>query len=168
MKKIYVVGIALLILLLGVSTVSAGFLDGLFGGDGSDSSNNATDDFSKTEFTVYGYSPDSVESQLAFMESDPDFYDNNETINWLKGLDGYVMLDTGHEYLVMERTEANKIPVIDDGNDWDTIECNVIKCVVQETHSMGTGLKDIILVKDVEVTGNKTIDLNSDEDSSDN
>lgn len=161
MKKIYIVGIALLVLLLGVSTVSAGFLDGLFG----DSSQNVTDDFSKTEFTVYGYSPDSVESQLSYMEDDPEFYDNNQTRDWLKGLNGYVMLDTGHEYLVMERTEANKIPVIDDGNDWDTIKCNVIKCVVKETHPMGTGLKDLLLVKDVEVIGNKTIDLNSGDDS---
>lgn len=158
MKKIYIIGIALLVLLLSVSSVSAGFLDGLFGG-GDDS--NTSDEFSKTEFTVYGYSPDSVESEVSRMEADPDFYDNNETIDWLNGLDGYVIFDTGHEYLVMERTEANKLPVLDDGNDWDTIECNVIKCIVEETHPMGTGLKDMILVKDVEVTGNKTIDLNN-------
>lgn len=165
MKKIYIVGIALLVLLLGVSSVSAGFLDGLLGDSGDN--NNSTDDFSKTEFTVYGYSLDSVESQLSYMKDDPEFYDNNETKDWLEGLNGYVMLDTGDEYLVMERTEANKIPVIDDGSDWDTIECNVIKCVVEETHSMGTGLKDLLLVKDVEVVGNKTIDLNSNDSSTD-
>jgi hypothetical protein len=156
MKKKYIIAIALVVFMLSISTVSAGVLDGLFGGNNANSNNGN----SKTEFTIYGHSPKSVESQVSFIENDPSFYNNNETRDWLKGLNNYVMYDTGHEYIVMDRNESNKIPVIDNGTDFSKIECNVIKCTVVETHSLGSGLKDCILVKNVEVTGNKTIDLN--------
>ena len=151
MKKKYIIAIALVVFMISISAVSAGFLDGLFGGNNSNNGN------SKTEFTIYGHSPKSVESQVSFIENDPSFYNNNETKDWLKGLHNYVMYDTGHEYIVMDRNESNKIP---NGTDFSKIECNVIKCNVVETHSLGSGLKDCILVKNVEVIGNKTIDLN--------
>lgn len=154
MKKRYLIGVALIVLVVAVSAVSAGILD-IGSGDDKNTKNE------ETEFVIYGYSPQSVESQVSLIESDPNFYDNNQTRDWLKSLKNYVMYDTGHEYIVMERSESNNIPVIDDGTDYDKIDCNVIKCKVVEVHPLGTGLKDCILVKDVQVTGNKTIDLNS-------
>ena len=42
MKKIYIIGIGLIVLLLGISTVSAGFFDGLLGDDSSNDANNSS------------------------------------------------------------------------------------------------------------------------------
>lgn len=151
MKKIYIVGIALIVLILASSTVSAGFLDGMFGGE---------EKGTPSQFKVYATNPESVESQIALMEDDMDFYDNNtEILDWFKSLDGYVMLDTGHEYLVMERSEANSLPVVDDYYDNGKYQCNVINCTVLETHPLGAGLKDCLLVKNVTLVGNDTVTI---------
>ena len=102
-----------------------------------------------TEFQVYAFSPKTTESEVQTMSSDSDFYNNNETKEWLDGLDNYVMLSTDSAYLVMERSEADKLPV-NDTYDSHNYPYNVITCDVVETHSLGTGLKDCILVKNVE------------------
>ena len=51
MKKIYIIGIGLIVLLLGISTASAGLFDGLLGDDSSAADDNKTNaSFEKTEF----------------------------------------------------------------------------------------------------------------------
>ena len=64
----------------------------------------------------------------------------------------------------MERTEANKLPVFDDGK-FETVEYNIIKCKVVEVHPLGTGLIDLILVEDVELVGNETQTFDLDNDN---
>ena len=111
----------------------------------------------KTEFRVYAFEPSSAESQIETMKEDYlDFGYNNETIKWLEGFSNYVLVDSDSANLLMTREEASKLPVVRDYGDYDTMYYNVIKCEVVETHSMGSGLKDIILVKDVEFVSNHT------------
>ncbi len=115
----------------------------------------------KTEMEVYASDPISVDSQIQSMGSDPDFYDNNETLSWLQGLgNNYVYIDSDSALIIMDRSEANKLPVIDTEYSSDysktTIHYNKIKFHAIETHSLGSGLKDCILVDQVEVIGNTT------------
>ena len=111
----------------------------------------------KTEFTIYGTKAKTIESWVSIMDANPlNFNQDNSTKAWLKDLHGYVYYDTGSEFIVMPRNESNKIPVIDNGNNISSIKCNIIKCNIIETRSMGSGMKDCILVKDVEVVGNTT------------
>ena len=165
MKKIYIIGIGLIVLLLGISTASAGLFDGLLGDDSSAADDNKTNaSFEKTEFKVHASQPQSVEGELQSYQKDQDFYDNKETQEWLKGLENYVILSTSGDSLVMERTEANKLPVFDDGK-FETVEYNIIKCKVVEVHPLGTWLIDLILVEDVELVGNETQTFDLDNDN---
>lgn len=162
MKKIYITAIALAILILASSTASAGLFDGIMGDD----SNNKTSPLDdKTQFKVYAVSPKSVEGELQFISSDKDFYDNEETQEWLASLDGYVILDTGSDYLVVNRSETNSLPTFDD--DYDNVHYNIIKCKVLETHPLGTGLVDYLLVSDIELVGNDTVSYDELYNSSD-
>lgn len=161
MKKICITAICLAILLLASSTASAGILDNILG-DNSNQTNPLDD---RTQFKVYATSPNSVEGELQFISSDKEFYDNEETQEWLASLDGYVILDTGDDYLVVNRSETNALPTFDD--DLDNVHYNIIKCKVLETHPLGTGLVDYLLVSDIELVGNETVSYDELYNSSD-
>ena len=152
LKKIYITTIALAVLILASSTVSAGLFDNLIGDDSNNQANPLDD---KTQFKVYATSPNSVEGELQFISSDKEFYDNEETQEWFACLDGYVILDTGDDYLVVNRSETNQLPTFDD--DFDNVHYNIIRCKVLETHPLGTGLVDYLLVSDIELVGNDTV-----------
>lgn len=154
MKK-YIILVASIVFILSISAVSAGLLDGLF--DGSNTPINSNE---KAEFKIYGYAPMPVEKQLDIIKKKPGDFNNNETRDWLKTINNYLIYDTGHEFIVMNKTESEKIPVIDNGTDLNDVQYNLIKCTVVESHSLGSGFKNCILVKDVEVIGNTSVKLN--------
>lgn len=156
MKKIYLVALAVLLLVLGASTVSAGFLDGLSGGNDDNSNSPGLD--GKTQYKLFAYQPMSVESIVEEIDSNTDFYDNTETRDWLAGLDNdyvYLVADDGPN-VIMNRSEANLLPVqgLDPNAEVDYF--NIIKCNVNETHSLGTGSIDCVLVENVEFIENVT------------
>ena len=78
----------------------------------------------------------------------------------------YVMFSTDSAYIIMNRSEAEKIPImdqneaLDDATENDLYHYIIIKCDVLETHSMGSGLKDMILVNNVDFVRNETTTLN--------
>lgn len=159
MKKIYVVALALLIVIIGASTVSAGFLDGLLG-DNADNSNSAGLD-GKTQYKVYAVQPSSVEGLVTEIDANPDFYDNPDTRDWLAGLDNdyvYFMSQDGPN-VIMNRSEANLLPVQGLDPDAEVDYINIIKCDVNETHSLGSASVDCVLVENVEFIENITVPI---------
>jgi len=95
---------------------------------------------------VYATSLNSVECELQFISSDKEFYDNEETHEWLASLEGHVILGTGDDYLVVDKSETKVLPTFDD--DFDNVHYNIIKCNV---------LVDYLLVSDIELVGNETL-----------
>lgn len=155
MKKIVVTVITLMILLVSISSVSAGMLDGLFGDDSSSGSSSLLD--SKSEFKLIGSYYQSTQSFADRGDIDLNF--NEETLDWLNGLDNYVVFSAdGDQSIIMHRNEADLIPHIDAMSDGN-INYAVIKADVKETHSMGSGLIDCVLVENVEYIGNETKEI---------
>lgn len=92
------------------------------------------------------------------------------TLNWLKELgDSKVVFMTESEFIIMNRSDANKLNIMssaDYSNDlaWkNTVNLLEIKCDVLEIRSLGSGLKDCVLVDNVEAIGNSSREWLSEE-----
>ena len=92
------------------------------------------------------------------------------TLNWLKELgDSKVVFMTESEFIIMNRSDANKLDIMssaDYSNDlaWkNTVNLLEIKCDVLEIRSLGGGLKDCVLVDNVEAIGNSSREWLSEE-----
>lgn len=75
------------------------------------------------------------------------------TLNWLKGLgDSKVVFMTESQFIIMNRSDANKLDIMSSGEyanevAWkNTVNFLEIKFDVLEIHSLGSGLKDFVLV----------------------
>lgn len=161
MDKKIIAGIIIVIAIVGIGVYS--FANGFF----LNNSGTGTSLDGKTEFKIYNAEPETTESQASFMAEDSmDMGYNNETTEWLGTLNNYVMFSTDSAYIIMNRSEAEKIPIIDqnealdDATENDLYHYIIIKCDVLETHSMGSGLKDMILVNNVDFVRNETTTLN--------
>ena len=91
-------------------------------------------------------------------------------MNWLKELgDSKVVFMTESEFIIMNRSDANKLNIMssaDYSNDlaWkNTVNLLEIKCDVLEIRSLGSGLKDCVLVDNVESIGNSSREWLSEE-----
>lgn len=109
----------------------------------------------KTLLTVSGESGYYTTSEIAEDIQTHPYYKgyNQSTVDWLKTLDG-VCIPSSDGFIVMSKAEADNIGIafITDVVIEDTISCNII-----EKHSIGNDLKNITLVKNVElVSQNQT------------
>ena len=147
MKKRYFL-IVFIILMFSISSVSAGIFTSLLG---EDSPVDEENDFEieNVSFYVYAISPRSTAEDWSNMDSDPVTYNNNDTRDWMEGLEGYVVLPTNGDYLVMNETDALKLPVIED--KLADVSYNNITCKIVEAHSPGNGMIHYLLVEDVEL-----------------
>ena len=113
-------------------------------------------------YEIYNNPPQSMTSFLKDKGSFDMDYDQG-TLNWLKGLgDSKVVFMTESEFIIMNRSDANKLDIMssaDYSNDlaWkNTVNLLEIKCDVLEIHSLGSGLKDCVLVDNVGIQNKRT------------
>ena len=105
MDKKIIAGIIIVIAIVGIGVYS--FANGFF----LNNSGTGTSLDGKTEFKIYNAEPETTESQASFMAEDSmDMGYNNETTEWLGTLNNYVMFSTDSAYIIMNRSEAEKIP----------------------------------------------------------
>ncbi len=120
-------------------------------------------------YEIYNSQPQSMTSFLKDKGSFDMDYDQG-TLNWLKELgDSKVVFMTESEFIIMNRSDANKLNIMssaDYSNDlaWkNTVNLLEIKCDVLEIRSLGSGLKDCVLVDNVEAVGNSSREWLSEE-----
>lgn len=109
----------------------------------------------RTALIVSGESGYFTVSELAGIIESYSYYEgyNPNTVEWLKNQNG-VCVPSQEGFVIMSKAEADSIPIesVTDVMIEDTISCEII-----ESHSIGEGLKDIVLVKNVElVSRNET------------
>lgn len=155
MKKRYVL-IFFIILMFSISNVSAGIFTSLLGDDSPVGEGNDIE-IENATFYVYAISPRSTAEDADNMESDPQTYNNNDTRDWMKGLEGYVVLPTNGDYLVMNESDASKLRVVED--NIAGVSFNNITCKIVEAHSPGNGMMHYLLVEGVELQNTFTKNL---------
>lgn len=108
---------------------------------------NVIDNSNKTTLTVSGLNCFSVEDMVESVNSH-EYYKNhdNETLMWLMGLSGNVVFSSHDYYVVMSKSDAEKLPVefATDVDINDTFECEIIT-----NRSLGDDLPDVLYVSDV-------------------
>lgn len=147
MKKRYFL-ILFIVLMFSISSVSAGIFTSLLGDDSPVGEENDIE-LENATFYVYALEPRDTAEDASNMEADPQTYNNNDTRVWLNGLEGYVVLPTNGDFLVMNKTDASKLPVIEDKPA--EMSFNNITCKIVEAHSPGNGMMHYLLVEDVEL-----------------
>ncbi len=159
MKKRYLV-LILIIFIFSISSVSAGIFNSLLGDQSPIDEEN---DIELGNVTLRTYAIEALDTQeyLTTFKSDPETYNNNDTINWLENLEGHVILPSKEgDYLVMNESYVSELPVVEE--DIDEVSFNKITCNITEAHSLGNGLIDLILVEDVKLVDTETKNLFSD------
>jgi hypothetical protein len=159
MKKRYIV-LILIIFIFSISSVSAGIFNSLLGDQSPIDEEN---DIELGNVTLRTYAIEALDTQeyLTTFKSEPETYNNNDTINWLENLEGHVILPSKEgDYLVMNASYASELPVVEE--DIDEVSFNKITCNITEAHSLGNGLIDLILVEDVKLVDTETKNLFSD------
>lgn len=153
MKKRYI-ALILIIFMFSISGASAGIFNSLLGDNSPvDEENDIVLD--NVTFRTYSIGALDTDEYLSSFKSEPETYNNNDTINWMENLDGYVMIPSKEgDFLVMNASYASDLPIaLDDVNG---ITFNKISCKVTEAHSLGNGLVDLLLVEDVKFLGTET------------
>lgn len=159
MKKRYLI-LILIIFIFSISSVSAGIFNSLLGDQSPIDEEN---DIELGNVTLRTYAIEALDTQeyLTTFKSDPETYNNNDTINWLENLEGHVILPSKEgDYLVMNESYVSELPVVEE--DIDEVSFNKITCNITEAHSLGNGLIDLILVEDVKLVDTETKNLFSD------
>jgi hypothetical protein len=159
MKKRYLV-LILIIFIFSISSVSAGIFNSLLGDQSPIDEEN---DIELGNVTLRTYAIEALDTQeyLSGFKSEPETYNNNDTINWLENLEGHVILPSKEgDYLVMNESYVSELPVVEE--DIDEVSFNKITCNITEAHSLGNGLIDLILVEDVKLVDTETKNLFSD------
>lgn len=153
MKKRYI-ALILIIFMFSISSASAGIFNSLLGDNSPvDEENDIVLD--NVTFRTYAIDALDTDEYLTSFNSEPETYNNNDTIRWMENLDGYVMIPSKEgDFLVMNASYASGLPVVQD--DIDGITFNKISCKVTEAHSLGSGLVDLLLVEDVKFVGTET------------
>lgn len=108
-----------------------------------------SDSANRTAFSIDANPPMKIGELINLIKTQPAFktYDTG-ALQWLQGLDSnYVVYTTDDGYIVMNTTDAAKIP--------DTVTTGVsvstnITCKVLENKSLGSKLKNVLVVGDVE------------------
>ncbi|WP_407392355.1 hypothetical protein [Methanobrevibacter sp.] len=154
MKKGYIL-IIFIILMFSISSVSAGIFNSLLG-DASPVDEEHDIELKNVTFKVYA-----IETQSTQDFFDPTIWDNNDTKEWLESLDGYAILPTNGDFLVMNESDAAKLPVVEDESFY-SVTYNVVTCNITEAHSLGHGLVDLLLVEDVNLVNTETKNLLAD------
>ena len=140
-----------------LSSVSAGIFNSLLG-DQSPVDEEHDIVLENATFRVYAIDALDTQEYLTSFKSSPETYNNNDTINWLENLDGYVLIPSKEgDYLVMNESYASNLPVVEE--DIDEVSFNKINCSVIEAHSLGNGLIDLLLVEDVKLVNTETKQL---------
>jgi hypothetical protein len=98
--------------------------------------------------TVSGLNIFGVEDLVEALETEEYFegHDNN-TAQWLKTLEGNYVLTSMDYYVVMNKTDADKLPV---EFATDVFINDTFRCTIIENHSLGEDFKDVLYVRDVE------------------
>lgn len=105
------------------------------------------DNSNKTTLTVSGLNCFSVDDLVESVNSDEYFKNHdNETLMWLVGLSGNSVFSSPDYYVVMSKSDADKLPVefATDVDINDTFECEIIT-----NRSLGDDLPDVLYVRDV-------------------
>ena len=153
MKKRYI-ALIVIIFMFSISSASAGIFNSLLG---DQSPVNEENDIELDNVTFRTYAIDAIDTQeyLADFKSEPETYNNNDTINWMENLEGYVIIPSKEgDFLVMNANYASDLPVVED--KLDAITFNKISCKITEAHSIGKGMVDLLLVEDVKLVGTET------------
>ena len=72
---------------------------------------------------------------------------DNETVSWLESYDDYYVLSSSDAYVVIDKSEISKIPIL---NANDVFVNETFDCEIVENRSLGSGFKDILVVKDID------------------
>ena len=82
---------------------------------------------------------------------------DNDTLTWLESIDDdYIVLSSNESYYIMSPEDANMIPFefATDVSIQDTLECEII-----DQKSLGSTIRDVCLVKNVEFISKKVTSL---------
>ena len=116
----------------------------------------------KSEFVVNFYSDNSqvhsIESEIESFKTNPYLKDdvNNDTVKWIEGFGNneYVYINCiGNYNLIIKRSDYDTLKSQIDTSglaDFDYYKA-VIKANVVETHSLGSGFKDIVYIQNIEL-----------------
>ncbi len=94
-----------------ISSASAGIFNSLLGDNSSvDEENDIVLD--NVTFMTYSIGALDTDEYLSSFKSEPETYNNNDTINWMENLDGYVMIPSKEgDFLVMNASYASDLPI---------------------------------------------------------
>ncbi len=117
----------------------------------------------KSEYKINFYSDGSqegsIESEVDNLKTNPYLSDiNNETIKWIESFNNneYVYISGDSANFIMKRTDYDtlnsKIDTSQLSSGYDPIEYYkvTIKANLVETHSLGSGYKDVIYIKNID------------------
>ena len=137
MNKKDIIGLIVLIAMMTSTVVVAG-----------DYTQQNISDTNRTTLNVSGMGSNSVESLITDIYT-IDSYKNhdNKTIEWLYTMINYRVFTSEDYFVLMSTDEANKLPTefATDVIITDTFSCNVL-----ENKTLGNGMKNILLVDNVE------------------
>lgn len=95
MKKRYI-ALILIIFMFSISSASAGIFSSLLGDNSPvDEENDIVLD--NVTFRTYAIDALDTDEYLISFNSEPETYNNNDTIRWMENLDGYVMIPSKEE-----------------------------------------------------------------------
>ncbi len=104
----------------------------------------------EVNLTIVAQNPMTVSEMESAIKFNPEYKNYNyDVLSWLGEFDSnYVVVATGDYYVLMNASDANKLP----GNiNTGVSATSNVTCNVLENKSFGLGLNNIIYVEDVEV-----------------
>ena len=99
------------------------------------------------ELTVASEGPYEVDKLCDDIRTNP-YYDGyeKETVSWLDSYGNCQILSSSDAYVLIDRSEISKIPIL---NANDVFVNETFECEIVENRSLGSGFKDILLVKNI-------------------
>ncbi len=111
-------------------------------------SDNPISSKQKVTLTVASEGPYDVDKFCQEVRTHPYYkgYDN-ETVEWLDKYDNYQILSSSNAFVVISKGEIGKIHVLNANDAFinETFECEIV-----ENRSLGSGLKDVLVVRDID------------------